>query len=67
MFGRVSPEASPVHLIQARLSSATPSEWVDAIVESTDARVGVRHAHSHAHLARRFTCPSHASALSGAA
>lgn len=30
-----------LHLIQARLSSATPSEWVDAIVESTDAARGV--------------------------
>ncbi len=30
-----------LHLIQARLSSATPSEWVDAIVESTDAENGV--------------------------
>ena len=30
-----------LHLIQARLSSATPSEWVDAIVESTDAVAGV--------------------------
>jgi hypothetical protein len=30
-----------LHLIQARLSSATPSEWVDAIVESTDADRGV--------------------------
>jgi hypothetical protein len=30
-----------LHLIQARLSSATPSDWVDAIVESTDAAAGV--------------------------
>jgi hypothetical protein len=30
-----------VHLIQARLASATPSEWVDAIVEQTDAARGV--------------------------
>ena len=30
-----------LHLIQARLSSATPTEWVDAIVESTDAARGV--------------------------
>jgi hypothetical protein len=30
-----------LHLIQARLSSATPSEWVDAIIESTDAEAGV--------------------------
>ena len=30
-----------LHLIQARLSSATPSEWVDAVVESTDADHGV--------------------------
>ena len=29
-----------LHLIQARLSSATPSEWVDAIIESTDADTG---------------------------
>ncbi|RZI96052.1 MAG: hypothetical protein EOO67_01265 [Microbacterium sp.] len=26
-----------VHLIQARLVSATPSEWVDALVETVDA------------------------------
>lgn len=26
-----------LHLIQTRLASATPSEWVDAIVESADA------------------------------
>jgi hypothetical protein len=26
-----------LHLIQTRLVSATPSEWVDAIVESSDA------------------------------
>ncbi|MCR2763409.1 hypothetical protein NQ152_07780 [Microbacterium sp. zg.B48] len=30
-----------LHLIQARLASATPSEWVDAIVDSTDAAAGV--------------------------
>jgi hypothetical protein len=30
-----------LHLIQARLSSATPTEWVDAIVETTDAETGV--------------------------
>ena len=30
-----------LHLIQARLSSATPSEWADAIVEATDAEAGV--------------------------
>lgn len=30
-----------LHLIQARLSSATPTEWIDAIVESTDAERGV--------------------------
>ncbi len=30
-----------LHLIQARLSSATPSEWADAIVESADAASGV--------------------------
>ncbi|MFT4258346.1 hypothetical protein [Microbacterium sp.] len=29
-----------LHLIQARLASATPSEWVDAIVESADAGTG---------------------------
>jgi hypothetical protein len=29
-----------LHLIQARLASATPSEWVDAIVESSDAATG---------------------------
>ena len=30
-----------LHLIQARLASATPSDWVDAIVESADAANGV--------------------------
>ncbi|WP_426325041.1 hypothetical protein [Microbacterium sp. E-13] len=29
-----------LHLIQARLASATPSEWADAIVEASDARSG---------------------------
>jgi len=29
-----------VHLIQARLVSATPSEWVDAIVTESDAETG---------------------------
>lgn len=29
-----------VHMIQARLVSATPGEWVDAIVTSTDAADG---------------------------
>lgn len=29
-----------LHLIQARLASATPSEWVDAVVTSTDATTG---------------------------
>lgn len=29
-----------IHLIQSRLATATPSEWVDAIVESTDAAAG---------------------------
>ncbi|MGB4777703.1 hypothetical protein [Microbacterium sp.] len=29
-----------VHLIQARLVSATPAEWVDAIVTTTDADEG---------------------------
>lgn len=29
-----------LHLIQARLASATPSEWVDAIVERADAAGG---------------------------
>ncbi|MFT4158144.1 MAG: hypothetical protein QM630_09515 [Microbacterium sp.] len=29
-----------LHLIQARLASATPAEWVDAIVERTDAATG---------------------------
>lgn len=29
-----------VHLIQARLASATPSEWIDAIVETADATDG---------------------------
>ena len=30
-----------LHLIQARLASATPSDWADAIVESADAATGV--------------------------
>ena len=30
-----------LHLIQARLASATPSDWVDAIVEYADAATGV--------------------------
>ena len=29
-----------IHLIQARLASATPSEWIDAIVEATDPQAG---------------------------
>lgn len=29
-----------LHLIQARLASATPSEWSDAIVEASDVRSG---------------------------
>lgn len=29
-----------LHLIQARLASATPLEWIDAIVESADALTG---------------------------
>jgi hypothetical protein len=29
-----------LHLIQARIASATPSEWVDAIVEHADAVSG---------------------------
>jgi len=29
-----------IHLIQARLASATPTGWVDAIVEATDAEHG---------------------------
>ncbi|MEZ3160908.1 hypothetical protein AB1K54_10225 [Microbacterium sp. BWT-B31] len=29
-----------LHLIQSRLASATPSEWVDAIVEAADAAAG---------------------------
>ncbi|KDA06984.1 hypothetical protein DC31_00540 [Microbacterium sp. CH12i] len=29
-----------LHLIQARLASATPSEWADSIVEQTDAATG---------------------------
>nr|WP_194416102.1 hypothetical protein [Microbacterium yannicii] len=29
-----------LHLIQARLASATPSEWADAIVEESDERSG---------------------------
>jgi len=30
-----------LHLIQARLAAATPSEWADAVIESTDAVTGV--------------------------
>jgi hypothetical protein len=29
-----------LHLIQARLASATPTEWIDGIVESADAVTG---------------------------
>jgi hypothetical protein len=29
-----------LHLIQARLASATPSDWADAIVEASDERSG---------------------------
>ncbi len=29
-----------LHLIQARLAAATPSDWVDAIVDAADARSG---------------------------
>lgn len=29
-----------LHLIQARLASATPSEWIDGIVEAVDAASG---------------------------
>lgn len=29
-----------LHLVQARLVAATPAEWVDALVESTDADTG---------------------------
>lgn len=29
-----------LHLIQARIASATPSEWADAIVEHADPRTG---------------------------
>jgi hypothetical protein len=29
-----------LHLIQARLASATPSDWVDAVVEQADAASG---------------------------
>jgi hypothetical protein len=29
-----------LHLIQARIASATPAEWVDAIVEHADATTG---------------------------
>jgi hypothetical protein len=29
-----------LHLIQARLASATPSDWADAIVEAADGRSG---------------------------
>ena len=32
-----------IHLIQARLASATPSEWADAIVERVHAEAGVIH------------------------
>lgn len=41
--GRACSSFAPghaLHLIHARLVSATPSEWVDAIVESTDAEAG---------------------------
>lgn len=35
-----------VHLIQARLVSATPTEWVDAIVVATDAGAGTVSLHT---------------------
>ncbi len=35
-----------VHLIQARLVSATPSEWLDALVSTTDAADGTLVAHT---------------------
>lgn len=40
IHGRACSTFAPghaLHLIQARLASATPSDWVDAIVESADA------------------------------
>lgn len=37
---RRSPPVTRCTLIQARLASATPGEWVDAIVTSTDASEG---------------------------
>ena len=43
VHGRACSSFAPghaVHLIQARLASATPGEWVDAIVTSTDASEG---------------------------
>ena len=45
VHGRACSSFAPghaVHLIQARLASATPGEWVDAIVTSTDASEGSR-------------------------
>lgn len=35
-----------LHLVQARLAAATPSEWVDAIVEAVDADAGVLTLHT---------------------
>nr|WP_274635989.1 hypothetical protein [Microbacterium bovistercoris] len=35
-----------LHLIQARLASATPAEWVDAVVTDVDAAAGVLTAHA---------------------
>lgn len=43
VHGRACSTFAPghaLHLIQARLAAATPSEWVDAIVETTDATAG---------------------------
>lgn len=37
---RASPPGHAIHLIQARLASATPSEWIDAVVESSDGESG---------------------------
>ena len=43
IHGRACSTFAPghaLHLIQARLASATPSDWADAIVEESDERSG---------------------------
>ena len=43
MWGQERIKDRGIHLIQARLASATPTEWVDAIVQRVHAEAGVIH------------------------